>query len=583
MSSGGQWIRPNGTGGPANGSGAGSGPVGRAPSPWVQQPSRPQPGLPGPEAAEVGQTEPLGTEFPSRASRRRTGQAQPVELPKAGLWTDWVPLLLVLLVQGVLSFRLIGMNTAFLDEGTYLYSGYQEVAHLLHGHPVDSYQTFFSGAPVIYPVLVAVAAHAGGLVAARLLSMAFMLSATVALHLATRRIRDSTAAFFATALFAALGPTQFLGGFATYDAMALACLVWAGYFAVRAATGGSSLNLVVAALAMALADCTKYASLLWTPVVIGVAIFAGTTAAPWQWARWKRGCVLLALWAVAIAVPAVLAGSSYLKGFNSTTLQRQVGSDAQSYVAESAAKWIGALLVLTLIAVIVTWFATRRRGAAARSEFWLALVLLLGGLLAPANQIRIHTWLSLQKHVDFGAWFACIAAGILLARLFTVLRGRVHVTAGAVLAVAVIVPLGYVGASQAKEMFTAWPNSTSFVATLKPYIHKGTDQYLVEDYDVPAYYLRSTSNWQQWHDLEAISYTDPKTGAHLFGPPAIEAEIAVHHYKVVVLDFAETPATDVAIQPSLKKAGYRVLTTVVSTKSGTTARYTIYLAPGYGR
>ncbi|MBC3840118.1 hypothetical protein GXW82_07790 [Streptacidiphilus sp. 4-A2] len=47
-----------------------------------------------------------------------------------------------------------------------------------------------------------------------------------------------------------------------------------------------------------------------------------------------------------------------------------------------------------------------------------------------------------------------------------------------------------------------------------------------------------------------------------------------------MLDFAETPATDLAVQPSLKRAGYRVLTTVVSTGSGTTGRYTIYLAPG---
>ncbi|MBC3840119.1 hypothetical protein GXW82_07795 [Streptacidiphilus sp. 4-A2] len=493
MSTGGQWIRPEGTR-----------PLRRTPT------------------ATLPRLEPVGA-APDAA---RSALPEPSAVRRAGLWTDWAPLALVLVVQAVLSGRLIGTNTAFLDEGTYLYSGHQELAHLLHGHPVAAYQTFFSGAPVIYPVVVAVADHLGGLTAARLLSLAFMLSATVALHLATRRVRDSLSAFFAAALFAALGPTQFLGGFATYDAMALACLVWAGYFAVRAATGGGWGSLLVAALAMALADCTKYASVLWTPVVLGVAVFAGTAGGSWRWARWRRGFGLLVLWLIAVGVPAALAGSSYLKGFDTTTLQRQAGHDAQSYVAESAAKWIGALLVLALAGVLVSWFATRRSAPAARSEFWLTLVLLLGGLLAPANQIRIHTWLSLQKHVDFGAWFACIAAGILLARTCRLLRARNRtrvwttgaIAAAAALAAAVVLPLGWVGATQGTDMFDAWPNSTSFVAALRPYVHRGPDQYLVEDYDVPAYYLRDVSDWQQWHDLEAVDYTVPATGRQLSGP-----------------------------------------------------------------
>ncbi|MEY9965986.1 4-amino-4-deoxy-L-arabinose transferase-like glycosyltransferase [Streptacidiphilus sp. MAP12-16] len=517
-----------------------------------------------------------------RPSRRHKTTPAVDKPPRAAFRADWLPLLVVLLVQGALSYRLSAMNTAFLDEGTYLYSGYQELAHLLHGHPVSAYETFFSGAPVIYPVVVALADLAGGLQGARILSLLFMLSATVAVHLATRRIRGSVAAFFAAALFAALGPTQFLGMYATYDAMALACLAWAGYFAVRLATGGGYLNLIPAALAMSLADCTKYASLLWTPVVLGIAVFAGRSGSPWQWTRWKRGLCLLGAWSVALAVPAALAGSSYISGFNHTTLKRNPGHDAPSYVAEAAAKWVGPLLIVALLGVVVTWFATRAREDNGRSEFWLTLVLLLGGLLAPVNQVRIHTWLSLQKHVDFGAWFACIVAGILLARIFAALRRRVHLVAGVLVTASVVVPMGYVGAGQAKDMFTAWPDSASFVARLEPYIHKGSDQYLVEDYDVPAYYLRDSSSWQQWHDLVAISYTDSKTGRHLFGAPAIKAAIADHAYKIVVLDFAETPQIDKEVQPSLKKSGYRVLTTVVSEKSGTPGHYTIYLAPGFG-
>lgn len=257
MTADGTWIRPEGT---------------------RSGPTRTRPGL--------DTTMPLGTvaeevaarRTAERLARRRLG---PVAKPaKAVFRTDWLPLLAVLLIQGALSFRLTDDNTAFVDEGTYIYSGHMEIAHLVHGSPVADYANFFSGSPLIYPVVVAVADLIGGLLGTRLLSMVFMLSATLALHLATRRMYGSAAAFFAAALFAALGPTQLLSGYSTFDSMALALLAWAAYFTVRLTTGGGYPSMVAAAVIMALADWTKYASLLWTPVVIGIAVFAGTGGSP---------------------------------------------------------------------------------------------------------------------------------------------------------------------------------------------------------------------------------------------------------------------------------------------------------------
>ena len=65
-----------------------------------------------------------------------------------------------------------------------------------------------------------------------MLSLCFMLSATVLLHRVTRRLYDRRAAFFAAALFAGLAATQFLGAFATYDAMALFLIARASWLAV---------------------------------------------------------------------------------------------------------------------------------------------------------------------------------------------------------------------------------------------------------------------------------------------------------------------------------------------------------------
>lgn len=74
-----------------------------------------------------------------------------------------VPLLSVLALQTVLALRLMWSKTGFNDEALYLWAGHLELAHILHGTPVPAFQTYFSGAPVIYPPLGALADNLGGL------------------------------------------------------------------------------------------------------------------------------------------------------------------------------------------------------------------------------------------------------------------------------------------------------------------------------------------------------------------------------------------------------------------------------------
>ena len=145
-----------------------------------------------------------------------------------------IGLIIVLAVQAVLSLRLVWTNTAFLDEATYLYAGHVELAHLLSGAPVPAYSTYLSGAPVIYPPLAALADNLGGLAAARILSLGFMLGATSFLWALTTRLAGRLAAFFAVALFATVGATQYLGAFATFDAMSLFLLAAAAWAVVAA-------------------------------------------------------------------------------------------------------------------------------------------------------------------------------------------------------------------------------------------------------------------------------------------------------------------------------------------------------------
>ena len=146
---------------------------------------------------------------PRTASTARSGL--PAGLAPAGALLGRWPLLAVLAVQAVLSLRLVRADTAFQDEAAYLWAGHLQWAHWLHGTPLPPFPAYFSGAPVIYPPLAAVADSLGGLAAARILSLAFMLGATVLLWAVAGRLFGRRAAFFATALFAVLGPTLHLG------------------------------------------------------------------------------------------------------------------------------------------------------------------------------------------------------------------------------------------------------------------------------------------------------------------------------------------------------------------------------------
>ena len=135
----------------------------------------------------------------------------------------------------ILSLRLVGANTAFQDEALYLWAGHLEWAHGCCTVPRYRRSLRTSpGHPVIYPPLAALADSTGGLAAARILSLVFMLGATTLLWATARLLFGRRAAFFAAALFAVLGPALHLGSFATYDAMSLFLVALASWLVVRA-------------------------------------------------------------------------------------------------------------------------------------------------------------------------------------------------------------------------------------------------------------------------------------------------------------------------------------------------------------
>jgi len=64
-----------------------------------------------------------------------------------------IPVAVILVVQAFLSIRILHTTNASGDEAIYIYSGHELIRELWHGGGSPYYETWLSGAPVIYPVL----------------------------------------------------------------------------------------------------------------------------------------------------------------------------------------------------------------------------------------------------------------------------------------------------------------------------------------------------------------------------------------------------------------------------------------------
>jgi hypothetical protein len=456
----------------------------------------------------------------------------------AGRW----PLAAVLAVQAVLSLRLVWSNTASEDEALYLWAGHLEWAHWLHGTPTPDFPLYFSGAPVVYPPLGALADSAGGLAGARLLSLCFMLGATVLLWATASRLYGRRAAFLAAGLWAVLGPTQRLGAYATYDAMALFLVALAAW----CVTGGRPERVIprrmlAGAGLLVLANAAKYASVLFDPTVAGLVVLCGVPRG--AKAAWRRGAFLLALVVVADIALVLVARGHYVVGLDQTTLTRPSAGTRVVVVLREAWDWTGVVVVLALLAVVVS-FKTERNAPAR----WLLALLAVTGLLAPAAQAVIHTDTSLNKHVDFGAWFAAIAAGYAADRIIRAL-GTEGAHLAAITTAALLVLVTTVGALQAEEFF-GWPGASDVMPAARQLTSHG-GLFLADDAPLFEYYLPGTS-WRQWSSVYSITLPSGWRQATSGTPYPYLPLIAEHHFRVIILAFTDRPILDDAIARYLR-------------------------------
>jgi 4-amino-4-deoxy-L-arabinose transferase-like glycosyltransferase len=483
---------------------------------------------------------------------------------------DRLPLLGILLLQILLSFRLT--NTAFEDEALYIYSGHREIALLFHGTPTyDHYNAYFSGAPFLYPVAAGAFDGVWGLSGARALSLALMLGATTFVWMTTRRLYGRTAAVIAAALFATAAPTLFLSRLATFDAPAVFLLALALWIVVSTARM-PDVMVLLAAPVLTLAVAVKYASLLFVPTVIGAAVLAvpllhkGKRSRPWIRGT-ARGVALVVGVAGLIALILANVSPDLRAGLSQTTTHRSAGGDPFSAILRTSLVWGGWIFALGVVGVFWQLRKPKDTSTGTFTQFSLAGGLVATAMSATAYQAHLHTLVSLHKHVGFGLLFAAPVAGsavVGLARLGSVdLHRRIP---GLALGIGAL--LAYYAGHAVLPMYEGWPNSARMVATLRPLVHGATDpkaapRYMVEENEIPRYYLAETTQPYEWLTTYYFQYT-LKTGQTASGVPAYQAAIADGYFNLIVLDYGPTAVLDRQIDKGLaaKNSAYHLVARV---------------------
>jgi hypothetical protein len=504
---------------------------------------------------------------PTAADPSGRGSTGPSSLPDHGRRRQRrrsLPLTVICLVQVSLALPLVWSNTAFTDEADYLWVGRLVIAHWLHGKswPANYGHRVLSGSSFIYPPLGAIASAAGGLAGARILSVAFMLGATILLYFTASALFGRTVGIVATALWATTEPV-FRLTFATYDPMAVFLVALAGWLAVEAGRRRRAGLFIASAATLALANATAYSSMVIDPVML---VFAFLVLLPRidsrRAAKWTG--VFLAAWLALFCLLITVSGS--WAGIAFTILKRNVNDYQPPVAVLGAIAEYSAFIIVTALAGAVIGI---------KAERWrrpLLVVLGASALLVPAAQLHFRTAWALEKHLALDMWFASMAAGYgcLMAGRWAMRKARAR--SGIIARAGAVVLLGVLAVDWqlASLAFHKWPNTTSFVAAIRPLTARTNGPIFASAEErVAEYYTQQGSKWWLWRSrglsldplgvprsrwyrfykthvaaggywLIALFYTAPRSGPALptgavTGAPgrAIEAELArLKNYKL---------------------------------------------------
>lgn len=404
---------------------------------------------------------------------------------------------LILAVQAVLTWRLKDIVND--DEALYIHGGHVAIAYFLHGGAENAsllrlYGSYFSGAPDAYPVVAAALDSVGGLALVRLFSLFCMLVASVCLYRLGRHLFSEDIGLLSSLIFALAGSVQFAGKLATYDAPCLALIAVAVMLAI---TRKSITSASLVSLFLVLASATKYAGLALVPFVLVIAFLATLVAdgRPWRNNLPRavlRGSAALVAFVALTLIGYRLWGAGISAGIKFTTTGRHALEPASmSVLLKSLAYDIGLTYGLAIFGV----YLLLRQRAVGKSL--LMVVMLCAGSVIQASSLRIHEFVSLDKHTYFTALFCAVPAAIAFNWMLSP-RGR------RTLALVGIVWLLLLDGMWRSKVQYSWPSSVMEpISEIKNLNISG--QYFSFDADAGSYYTEGDPRIVWYSAAEAYS------------------------------------------------------------------------------
>lgn len=341
----------------------------------------------------------------STATLTRPADTQVTHDPAAGRAVlsrtslHWILLGAVVLYTVILAVRL--RNTAFIDEALYINAGNAYLAHWFHDQPLGDAGAFFSGLPMLYPVLAALIDGIGGLYLVRLFSLACVLATGLALYATARHLWGMRAGMLTATTFLLSGPVVFMGWLGTFDAPVVALLalgLWLGM------TRQGIISAVLLGLVLTLASMTKYTAGIFVPVVLAATVVMGVQGV-------RRMLIAAATVAVALGTSWAVVGESISRDLAFTTTGREALSPATtSHLLGLYADHMVFLALLGVLAVVLVF----------RVEGWrmriLGLGLVLSSAALPIGQLILQEAVSFEKHLGYSVMLLALPIGWALAR-----------------------------------------------------------------------------------------------------------------------------------------------------------------------
>lgn len=324
----------------------------------------------------------------------------PVRAPMSRATKQWLLLGLVLVYGVALAVRL--RNTAFIDEALYINAGSAYLDHWFGGRPLGDAGAFFSGLPMLYPVLAALLDSVGGLYLVRAFSLLCVLGTAVVLHATASHLWGKRAGLLAAATSILSGPVIFTGWLGTFDALVIFLLamgLWIGL------TRQGYLSAVLLGGLLTLAALTKYAAGVFVPVVLAATLILGVLGL-------RRVLITAGVALGTVAVIWAVWGEGIARDVAFTTTARQALSPTSTgALLAMVGDHLGFLLFLAAVSLVLMF----------RAGGWrlplLGSGLVLASMALPVGQMVLGEAVSFEKHLAYSVMLLALPIGWGLARL----------------------------------------------------------------------------------------------------------------------------------------------------------------------